>query len=219
MSFKTESDMFEPLKAHFVESGYEVYSEVVLPGGGRADLVAADDKQIICVEMKKSLSMDLIDQVIERKASFAHVFIAIPDRKSYFPRFVDRIFRKYGIGVLYVTKNGRVYEERKSLYRRAFNKKVDIKSYLKPEQQTGIPGGSKGGGYVTEYSLMISRVKRYLEQKKDWVELGEILEHCEIYYSSPRSSLSKTLRGYESDWCETEVINGRTHARMRLIEN
>lgn len=216
MSFKTESDMFDPLKTHFEESGYEVYSEVVLPGGGRADLVAASDKQIICVEMKKSLSMDLIDQVIERKASFAYVFIAIPERKSYLPRFVERIFRKYGIGILYVTKGGRVYEKKAALYRRAFNKRTDIKSYLKPEQQTGIPGGSKGGGYVTEYSLMITRVKRYLEQKKDWVELGELLEHCEIYYSSPRSSLSKTLRGYESSWCELEVMNGRLHARAKV---
>lgn len=217
MTFKTESEMFEPLKVYFEEKGYVVYSEVVLPGGGRADLVAADDKRIVCVEMKKSLSMDLIDQAIERKASFAYVFLAVPERKSYLPRFVERIFRKYGIGILYVTKGGQVYEKKAALYRRAFDKNVDIGSYLKPEQRNGIPGGSKGGGYVTEYSLMISRVRRYLERKNDWVELGKILEDCETHYSSPRSSLSKALRGYESSWCEMQVMNGRLHARAKVI--
>lgn len=219
MTFKTESDMFEPLKKHFLEAGYEVYSEVVLPGGGRADLVAANDTKIVCVEMKKSLSMDLIDQVIERKASFAYVFLAIPERKTGFPRFIERILRQYGIGILYVMKDGYIHEERPSLYRRAFDKKTNIKSYLKPEQQTGIPGGSKGGGYVTEYGLMIKQVRRYLERKKDWVELGQILKDCETYYRSPRSSLSKALRGYEKSWCELEVMNGKLHARAKVANN
>lgn len=219
MSFKTEADMFEPLRDYFEGAGYEIYSEVVLPGGGRADIVAANAQQIVCIEMKKTLSMTLIDQVIERKRSFAYVYIAIPERKVGFPRFLERIFRKYGIGILYVHSDGSIQTERAAVYRRAFDKKTDIRAYLKQEQKYALAGGSKGGGYITDYRLMIIRVRRYLEAKGDWIELREVLQHCETYYKSPVSSLSSALRQFESEWCEVETRNKKLHVRAKQNNN
>jgi hypothetical protein len=215
VAFKKESDMFEPVKSYLEHQGYEVYSEVVLPGGSRADIVGLDKHRTVCIEMKKTLSMDLIDQAIERKSCFAFVYLAIPERKSPLPRFVERIFRQHGFGILYVLDDGDVYEKRKPIYRRAFNKKFDPAYYLKPEQKIGVPGGTQGGGYVTDYSLMIRDVKRYLSRQTDWVELGQVLEHCEVRYSNPRSGLSKALRSFETDWCEVKKINHRLHVRMK----
>lgn len=215
MAFKKESDMFDPIKSYLERQGYEVYSEVVLPGGGRADIIGLDRHQTVCVEMKKSLSMDLIDQAIERKAYFAIVYLAIPERKGGLPRFIERIFREHGFGILHVLEDGDVYEKRKPLYRRPFSKKFESSRYLKPEHKVGVPGGTSGGGYVTDYGLMIRDVRRYLSRQADWVELGQVLQHCETRYANPRAGLSKALRSFEKDWCEVKKINRRLHVRMR----
>jgi hypothetical protein len=60
-----ESDMYAPLKSWFEERGFIVYPEVECRSrGGRADLVVTSGPIVGVVEMKQSLSLDLIEQAL-----------------------------------------------------------------------------------------------------------------------------------------------------------
>lgn len=219
MTFKTEADMFEPLRQFFLEHRYTVYSEVVLPGGGRADIVAVDGKYPVCIEMKKSLTLDLIEQVIERKAYFPYVLIAIPDRRTPIHKFIRRIFKEHGIGILYVnpkTESVRLVE--RSFYRRPYKKLKgrQLLEYLKPEQIDGLPGGTRGGGYVTDYSTTIAGVRRFLRSHRGkWVSFDLVLDRCTTHYASPRSGLRQALMTFEKGWCESRVVDRRLQFRHK----
>jgi hypothetical protein len=90
-----ETDLFEPVKNWFLENGYEVYAEVTAPMLiGRPDVVARKHPVTICVELKKSISFELLYQALERKRYFNYVYIGIPKRKSIIPYLAQDILRR-----------------------------------------------------------------------------------------------------------------------------
>lgn len=57
-----ESDLYEPIKQWLESKGYKVYSEVTPYGSAaRADVVGVCDKDTVVVELKLSLSLELLD--------------------------------------------------------------------------------------------------------------------------------------------------------------
>lgn len=98
-----ESDLFEPIKDWLEERGWEVFAEV---SGyeGIADIVGRQRKMYCIVEMKTSLSHEVIDQAIRWVGYVHYIYIAIPKRKSAIPRYLEQLFREKGIGVLEVGK-------------------------------------------------------------------------------------------------------------------
>jgi hypothetical protein len=68
-----EADMYAPLKAFFVNLGYEVKGEV-----RGLDIALVKDEKLIAVEMKKSFNMSLIYQALRRQKTASGVFAAIP---------------------------------------------------------------------------------------------------------------------------------------------
>jgi len=110
-----ETDLAQPI-IHCLESrNWDVYQEVPC-GSGVADIVAVLDNKIWVVELKKSLSLQLLDQAIYRCARVHYVSIGIPSRKYNLGRknyAVRTILDHYGIGVFMVGVSGRLDEERK----------------------------------------------------------------------------------------------------------
>ncbi len=49
-----------------------------------------------------------------------------------------------------------------------------------------------------------------------WVDINTILTYCETHYASPKPSLSKALRDFENDWCESQMIGRKLHFRYKL---
>ncbi|AWO74949.1 hypothetical protein C1N76_10900 [Geobacillus thermoleovorans] len=205
-----EQDLFDPIKKWLEEKGYEVYAEVELPSG-RADIVAVHGPAKCIVEMKTSLTMELIEQAM-RWLDFAHyVYIAIPQRKKYIPVFVQNLLREKRIGILTVDFHyNYVRHYMPARFNRPAKKLKWFKweDYLYEEQKTWVKGGVNNGGHVTPYKLTIKKVQEYLYWQRDWKSIREILEHCETHYAHPKPSLTKALLDFENDWCEAKKENG-----------
>jgi len=206
--------MYPKVKELLEEMGYEVFSEVQ-PSFTfrRADVVGYNKPAVCIVEMKTSLTMDLIQQAYQWLPYAHYVYIAIPKRVKGIHDFVFKVLKGFGIGIIEVDWFTDV--SLKAKFNRPVLKK-DWDNELLPEHKTWLDGGSSGGGYVTPYKLTMSKVRSYLERKYPrWVPLSEILEHCETHYRSPKNSLSNALRKFEQEWCETKVINRKLHLRIK----
>ena len=73
-----ETDLYAPVKAFFEQQGYEVKAEVT-----DCDLVAIRESDPpVIVELKLSLSLDLLMQGIERQRITDAVYVAVPAGKG-----------------------------------------------------------------------------------------------------------------------------------------
>lgn len=96
-----EMDLFLPLKDYFVALGFEVKGEVK-----NSDLMAMKDELLVLVEMKKSFSLKLVYQAIDRQAMTDAVYIAIPrpvqgqNTKSW--KSMLRLLKRLELGLLTV---------------------------------------------------------------------------------------------------------------------
>ena len=215
-----ETDLFEPVKNLLLTSDMELYTEVSC-GYGRADIVAVKDNLATIVELKTSLSLQLIEQVYERRIMAHYTYAAVPLPKNrYFNGFAVSLLMKAGIGLIGIDCN---WGEASIHTRAKLNRNAGIRqlNYLHEGQryENNIPGGSVGGGYWTPYSEMIKQVRRLIERKHPKpVSMAEIIEHVEIvsrHYVQPKSSLFSALTKIEKEWCESVKIDGRTHFRLR----
>lgn len=211
-----ETDLFFPVKEWLEERGYEVFSEVQSRyTGGRADIVAVNGPSVSVVEMKTSLSLDVIAQAYRWKPYANYIYVAVPrSRHRKLHGYASLFLKRDGIGLLEV--DDKQWTRVNDIIRAIFHRRIDdhIRESLVPQHKE-LPGGHAGGGYVTTYRLTIDRVKSYLRtcalrNKNDgWVTIKDILDHCETHYSAPKPSLSKALREFENDWCETKKEGGK----------
>ena len=72
-----ETDLYEPIRAFLEEEGYQVQAEVK-----NCDIAAVKDGQMVIVELKKSFSLKLVYQALERQSLTEQVFVAIPRPKK-----------------------------------------------------------------------------------------------------------------------------------------
>ena len=72
-----ETDLYEPIRAFLEEEGYQVQAEVK-----GCDIAAVKDGQLVIVELKKSFSLKLVYQGLERQSLTEQVFVAIPRPKK-----------------------------------------------------------------------------------------------------------------------------------------
>lgn len=210
-----ESDLYDPVKNWMEERGFVVYPEVQCRfGGGRADIVVTSGPIVGVVEMKQSLTLDLIDQALRWRGYANYIWIALPYKPKNYKRFVEMVLRDYGIGVLHVSQYGYVWADSKARFMRRtvpYLKEALTEHHL----TSGLKGGHSGGGYITPYRITIDNVQHYLKRAGDWRSIKDILDHCETHYASPRASLAKALQDFEDDWCEVKKEGGKLYFRYR----
>jgi len=100
-----ETDLYAPVKAFFEGQGYEVKAEVT-----DCDLVAIRDTDPpVIVELKLSLSLELLMQGIERQKITDAVYIAVPAGKGKAwtgrSKNAAKICRRLGLGLISVRFN------------------------------------------------------------------------------------------------------------------
>jgi hypothetical protein len=71
-----EVDLYKPIQTYFVNLGYEVYGEV-----NHCDLTAVKGDELIIVELKLNLTIQLLIQATKRQRLSEQVYIAIPKPK------------------------------------------------------------------------------------------------------------------------------------------
>lgn len=217
-----ETDLFPVVKQWLEERDYDVYSEVTsLSAGGRADLVAVSGAAVTVVEMKRSLTLDVVAQAARWTLYANYVYIAVPgSSKRRVSQYVSKLLEREGIGILEVVFSDSIsrtpYVFLPSKGR--FHRRIDdhLREELTPKHKL-LPGGHSGGGYVTTYSKTIDNVKFFLQYqvRGEWASLDEILEYCETHWAAPKPSLSQSLRNYESDWCESKKEGRKTLFRIK----
>lgn len=97
-----ETDLYAPVKAFFEQQGYEVKAEIT-----DCDLVAIrDNDPPVIVELKLSLSLELLVQGLSRQAITDAVYIAVPagKGKAWSARLkgAAKICRRLGLGLISV---------------------------------------------------------------------------------------------------------------------
>jgi len=68
-----EVDLYEPIQQYFFKQGYIVHAEV-----NDCDIVAIKEEELIIIELKTSLTIDLLIQATKRQRLTKNVYIAIP---------------------------------------------------------------------------------------------------------------------------------------------
>ncbi|MCC8190171.1 MAG: DUF2161 family putative PD-(D/E)XK-type phosphodiesterase [Planctomycetes bacterium] len=79
-----ETDLYPPVKAWLEANGYTVRGEVK-----DCDVAACRDGELVLIEMKRAITLDLILQVVRRQEADAAVYAAVPA-----PATVDRRWRE-----------------------------------------------------------------------------------------------------------------------------
>ena len=95
-----ETDLYQPIKNHLQELGFEVKGEIK-----KCDIVAKKDDQVIIVELKLSLNITLLLQAIERFSLSDIVYIAIPKQCTLYKKQskqVKKLIKRLGIGLIVV---------------------------------------------------------------------------------------------------------------------
>lgn len=100
----TEAQLALKFIAHF--SDFDIYKEV--PAGGICDIVVDMGRAKVGIEVKTSLSFDVLYQAYERRPFFHYVYIAVPV-KTAIHRAAKLFCEQHGIGVL-------GYKERPGMY-------------------------------------------------------------------------------------------------------
>ena len=72
-----ETDLYAPIRAFLEEEGYQVQAEVK-----HCDIAAVKDGQLVVVELKKTFSLKLVYQALERQSLTEQVYVAIPRPKK-----------------------------------------------------------------------------------------------------------------------------------------
>lgn len=97
-----ETQLFGPIHDFFVELGYEVHGEV-----GVCDLTASQGDELIIVELKRNLNLDLLIQGVKRQRLTPLVYLAVvkPKLSIYSRKWKDLCYlvRRLELGLITVS--------------------------------------------------------------------------------------------------------------------
>ena len=101
-----EKDLYIPIRDYFTSKGFDVRSEV-----NHCDVCAIKDEQVIVIEMKKNLSVDLLAQGVKRQKIAELVYIAVPKPKKFTAtgkwRDICHLLRRLEMGLILVSFKGK----------------------------------------------------------------------------------------------------------------
>jgi hypothetical protein len=97
-----EKDMYDPIRDFFIDQGFEVRAEV-----NHCDVCAVKEEQLVIIELKRNLSVDLLVQATRRQKTTDLVYIAVPKPKrlTTSSKWHDtcHLLRRLELGLILVT--------------------------------------------------------------------------------------------------------------------
>lgn len=179
-----------------VESGRQSY---------RADIVAMKDHLVLVVELKTSLTFDLLHQARRWRDKAHHVYAAVPACRPSDGRWMAmRVFEEHGIGVLTISNVpfglradlGHDFNRVKAEVQAPFFRKADaarLRNRIKPEHKHAAAAGTKGGGYSTDFTRTIEQLK-YVVRSDPGITLRKALEGVVHHYASIASARAQIVK-------------------------
>lgn len=159
----TETELYPPLRDYFSSLGYTVRGEV-----RGCDLAATKDGELVLVEMKTSLTLELLFQGNERKRFCNNVYLAIPlPQKTSTRRWQKtlRLCRALGLGLLTISPKGLVQahcQPFKQVPLRNNRGRKLLLAELRGRSGDYNLGGSKGRPLVTVYREKALTIAHYI---------------------------------------------------------
>ena len=175
-----ETDLYEPIRVFLEEEGYQVQAEVK-----GCDIAAVKDGQLVIVELKKSFSLKLVYQGLERQSLTEQVFVAIPRpkkgarEKSW--KDMVKLLKRLELGLLTVALDSPlqtvdvVLEPSDSLAWKNRKKREKVQAELEKRQVDANVGGMTRRKIMTAFREKSIRVACILE-KEGQLSLAEFRE-------------------------------------------
>jgi hypothetical protein len=155
-----ESDLWKPVSDFFTDREYIVRSEVK-----DCDITAIKGEELIIIELKRNLSVDLLAQAVKRQKTADFVYIAVPKPKKLIGsakwRDICHLIRRLELGLILVSFKGKQgvveiamdpipfdREKSKKLNKR---KRASIIKEASSRYMDANIGGSTGKKLVTAY--------------------------------------------------------------------
>ncbi|MEA4816237.1 MAG: DUF2161 family putative PD-(D/E)XK-type phosphodiesterase [Lachnospiraceae bacterium] len=193
-----ECDMYAPVKELFENMGYAVNGEVK-----GADLTATKAGELVIVELKKSFSLNLVYQAMDRKMKADFVYVAVPrkrrgERSKEFKNML-RLLKELNLGLIIVSMDSPVvFAEIRQLPAYAGKprklKKEAIKREISGRTGDYNTGGTTRRKNITAYREASIALACFLEKYPEGIHLKEIKEKTSI--KNLESMLSKNFYGW-----------------------
>lgn len=181
---------------------WEVYQEVKVPGGV-IDIVGIRDNISWIIETKCSLSLQLLEQIYQRRYMANYISIATPCFKNTKGHFAAGIFlRNCGIGYLQAEFMYGITEIiAPKLFRIKRSLGVNVKEYLVEQQKNYANAGNSDGRYWTPFKETCKNITNYIT-KNPGCTIKELIDNINHHYHS-----SSTAKSSINAWIREGIIN------------
>ena len=164
-----ESDLYLPVKRFLESQGYQVKGEVA-----NCDIAAVrDDEELVVVELKLSLNLDVLLQAVERLAVTSKVYIGVPVGNATLQkrrRQTLKLLRMLGLGLLVIDTEIKrhpvdavldpgEYRPRPSRRRRG----LLLKEFLRRDGDPNLGGTSLRRGIMTAHRQRALEIAVFLQ--------------------------------------------------------
>lgn len=141
-----EQDLYLPIKDYLTKEGYSVKGEVK-----NCDIMAVRNDEMLVVEMKKALNLEVILQASTRQRLTDKVYIAVPKkgRLMYTKRWKDicYLLRRLELGLLLVSLRGDSFFVEEAISPKPFNRELSIKRSSRKKKEVLKEFSERHGDY------------------------------------------------------------------------
>ncbi len=201
-----ESDIGQTLIKYLRGEGWDCYPEAECGVGGRADIVAVQNRIVWVIECKQAMSLALLDQA-HRWIGYVHyVSVALP-RYKRMAWSAQQSLRDHGIGLLTVEPynewqgkrapvdekiQARFHRDRGGMAKRYVLDKLhdDMKRYL--------PGGTAQQGYSTPWRRTMDSAREYIAANPGCT-VKELIAGINHHYQTTSSARTSLVHWLEQD--------------------
>ena len=221
-----EADLSPLAKRFLLDQGCtEIYGEV-----RDIDLVGKQGQILYAVELKLKLNIKVLEQAASRKDMCNYIYIAVPKDavKDYYQLSpVYKLFLEHhNLGLITLSEFSGYYLYHVIKHPK-FNRLTIHKHWLLPylnEFSRDKDGGHTTATKESPYKYMIYELKEFMQYHhrlgKHWLSINQIIQGCESvrkHYSNPRAGIRNALTTFESSWCESKIIDGKLHFKIKEI--
>jgi hypothetical protein len=163
-----ESDLYLPVKRFLESQGYEVKGEVA-----DCDVAAVrGEEELVVVELKLSLNLELVMQAVERLAVTSRVYIGVPvgNHNLRRRRRIVKLLRMLGIGLLVIDPDVERHgvdaildpgEYRPRISRR--RRELLLREFVRRVGDPNLGGASVRSGVMTAYRQRALQIALFLQ--------------------------------------------------------
>jgi hypothetical protein len=193
---RTEADIAKPVVAYFEAKGAMVYQEVKV-GDNIIDLVVKLEDTIAVVEVKKTLSLDLLAQACNWIGDAHQIWIAVAAKESAYQdntrarALAKQICAWKGIGILYVKPS----EDVRRVLDATLNDSAHVAQIVKSlddEHRAYCLAGTQRGPRWTPWVATCEHLRAYVKKHPGCL-LSEAFANIKHHYSS-RGSACQAMR-------------------------